>query len=136
MRLGSRPRNKVFGTQIRLGCTLRSADRHRASVYAHAYEAQSPLSTSSLTGSSSSDHELCGWQQYFQDISETERQFGNCNADYANSYAIEFCILSYIVLRSHTHEREARGSGCKPIKVLYRWNVIRHVRLRNVRSLK
>ena len=49
-------------------------------------------STSSLTGSSSSDHELWGWQQYFQKIErfigENERQFGNCNEDYAQ-YAIE-----------------------------------------------
>ena len=35
-----------------------------------------------------SDHELWGWENYFEEmerfISETERQFGSCNEDFAH----------------------------------------------------
>ena len=66
---------------------------------------------------SSADHGLWGWENFFREIErfigESERQFGNCNEDYAQ-YAIErfeFCTLSVIRLRDHlTLHREPTAS--------------------------
>ena len=66
---------------------------------------------------SGADHELWGWENFFREIErfigESERQFGNCNEDYAQ-YAIErfeFCTLSVIRLRDHlTLHREPTAS--------------------------
>ena len=70
-----------------------------------------------MAQSAEGDHELWGWENYFQEIDsfigETERQFGNCNEEYTH-YAIErfeFTIQSSRRLHDHLeHHRRLPGN--------------------------
>ena len=90
-------RNKVFGAQLLRAIYHRTECVRKFKVH----------QTAMAPGSS--DHELWGWQNYFQEIArfigEAERQFGNNTPWRSLSFVSR--VLAVFVIISHLHEHES-----------------------------